>query len=162
MNLGDSFKVFPAGGTGSYTLVGDPGSGNVFSLDKPTGIISVVASLPSGTNADLSNLVLAPLGTLSPTFASNILSYTATESYLNTPITVTPTSVDANAVIQVIYAGATNVVLSGNASGSLNLDPNPAVPNVVTVRVICPAVGNGASPSAAAAKTVRLGVAKFG
>ena len=135
LNLGDSFKVFPAGGTGAYNIVGDPGSGNVFSLDKPTGKISVVASLPAGTNSDLANLVLAPLGTLSPTFVSNVLSYTATESYLNTPITVTPTSVDANAVIQVIYAGATNVVLSGNASGPLNLDPNPSVPNVVTLRV---------------------------
>ncbi len=92
-------------------------------------------NVPSvSTNASLSSLVLTPAGTLSPAFASNVLSYVATESYGSTP-TVTATSADSAATIQLIYNNTTNVVTSGNPSGALALNPNPGVTNIVDVRV---------------------------
>lgn len=157
---GDSFQIFSPGGSGSITVAGLPGVGLNWNFSPASGVLSVVAPPSGNTNSDLANLLLTPLGTLSPTFVSNVLSYTATESYANSPITVTPTSVDANALIEVLYAGATNVVLSGNASGALNLDPNPAVPNVVTVRVTGSTTNNYAvtvtrQPSQVATNLVR-------
>jgi autotransporter-associated beta strand protein len=54
--VGDSFPVFPPGGTGSVTVVGNAGPGQAFSLNKTTGVISVVASLPSSTSLNYTNL----------------------------------------------------------------------------------------------------------
>jgi autotransporter-associated beta strand protein len=90
----------------------------------------------NSTNAYLAGLAVTPAGTLSPVFASNILSYTTTEAYPNTPVTVTPTTADPNATIQVIFAGATNSVASGSPSAPLPLDPNPLLTNTATVRVV--------------------------
>jgi len=56
LSIGDSFPVFPAGGTGTVTVTGNAGPGQAFSLNKTTGVISVVASLPSPTTLNYANL----------------------------------------------------------------------------------------------------------
>jgi autotransporter-associated beta strand protein len=56
LTIGDSFPVFPAGGTGTVTVTGNAGPGQAFSLNKTTGVISVVASLPAPTTLNYANL----------------------------------------------------------------------------------------------------------
>lgn len=53
--LGDSFPVFPAGGTGTATVVGDAGAGLAFSLNPATGVVSVVAA-PTSTTLHFTDL----------------------------------------------------------------------------------------------------------
>jgi autotransporter-associated beta strand protein len=106
-----------------------------FDLGLQAILVNYSASTAASTNANLSNLVVTPAGMLSPGFAANTLSYGETEAYPNSPITVTPTTADAGATIQVIYGGATNAVASGAPSGPLALDANPLVLNGVKVRV---------------------------
>ena len=92
-------------------------------------------NVPSvSSNAFLSNLVLTAAGTLTPGFAPNVLNYTAAAAYGSAP-TVTATSADGAATIQVIYDNVTNAVSSGSPSGALALNPNPGVPNILDVRV---------------------------
>ncbi|KHJ37930.1 autotransporter-associated beta strand repeat [Pedobacter glucosidilyticus] len=67
-------------------------------------------------NADLSALAISS-GTLTPTFAANTTSYTASVSNATTSITVTPTRAETTATITVNGVAVT----SGNASGAINL-----------------------------------------
>ena len=84
------------------------------------------------TNANLSALVLSS-GTLSPAFAANTTSYTASVNNAVSSITVTPTVEQANATIQVrVNAGSYTSVTSGTASGALSLNVGS---NTVDVRV---------------------------
>ncbi|MBV8388274.1 MAG: cadherin-like beta sandwich domain-containing protein [Mucilaginibacter sp.] len=66
--------------------------------------------------ATLSNLTLSS-GSLTPTFASGTINYTASVANAITSIAVTPTTTDATATVKV--NGFT--VISGNASGAINL-----------------------------------------
>ena len=80
-------------------------------------ILSTGEIVPNGsTNANLSNITLST-GTLSPVFASETTSYTATVSNATTSITLTPTAAEGTATITV--NGAT--VASGAASASIPL-----------------------------------------
>ena len=67
-------------------------------------------------NANLFNLVLSA-GTLTPSFSSSIISYTASVSNGTTSITVTPTTAESHATLTVNGIA----VASGNASGSIAL-----------------------------------------
>jgi hypothetical protein len=91
-------------------------------------------SFVPSTNAYLSSLAVSTTGALTPDFTSNELSYTASEVYNGAP-TITPTSADPNATINIIYDGTTNPITSGTASAPLTLDPDLSVPNVVDVQV---------------------------
>jgi hypothetical protein len=81
----------------------------------------------------LMNLVLSS-GTLSPSFSTNVLSYTATVGDAVSNITVTPTAASATSVIsvQVNGGGYTNAVVSGSPSDPLSLNEGA---NTVDVRV---------------------------
>jgi hypothetical protein len=73
-------------------------------------------------NANLANLVLSS-GPLAPAFNPAITNYTAIVPYNTNSVTVTPTSADANATIQVrVNGGAFSNVLSGTASPPLPLN----------------------------------------
>jgi hypothetical protein len=71
-------------------------------------------------NADLTSLVLTPAGTLTPSFASGQLVYSATNIYGSSP-TVTVTNADVTATSQLIYNGVTNALTSGTDSSPLSL-----------------------------------------
>ena len=136
----DTFAIFSAtnyGGAFTNITPATPGAGLVWNTNTLTtdGTLRITSTGGASSDANLAALVVTPAGTLSPAFDSNTVAYAATEAYANSPITVTPTSSDVGAVIQVIYGGATNVVTSGNPSGPLALDANPSVPNVAQVRV---------------------------
>jgi len=81
------------------------------------------------TNADLSNLTLSA-GPLDQVFQANQLRYTATVGFLAASTTVTPTTDDASATVEVNGVAVT----SGTASGpiSLNEGPNNEISVIVT------------------------------
>ena len=72
-------------------------------------------------------------GTLSPSFSSATVSYTASVSNAISSVTVTPTKIDANASIQVrVNNGTYATVNSGSASGALALNVGS---NTIDVKV---------------------------
>ena len=102
-NLG--FKV----SVGAFSELQVVASGSVYADNFSATTLSA--------NADLSALALSS-GTLTPTFASDTTSYTASVSNATTSITVTPTVSQANATVKV-----NNVtVTSGTASGAIALE----------------------------------------
>ncbi|BCU78752.1 esterase-like activity of phytase family protein [Luteolibacter sp. LG18] len=96
------------------------------SADSSAATITV----SSLTNADLAGLTLST-GTLSPSFATGTLAYTAGVSNATTGITVTPTKSDVNATITVNGTAVT----SGPASGNIPLNVGD---NAITVVVTAP------------------------
>jgi hypothetical protein len=95
--------------------------------------VTVPGSVAS-TNAYLTSLTLNPALTFAPAFASNVLSYAATEAYGSVP-TVTVTNADLTAANQLIYNGATNLLASGAMSSLPVLNLNLGTTNVVQVQV---------------------------
>ena len=66
-------------------VLNDTSGGNVFSVDTSGNSLVLKfapAVSPASTNADLISLVLSPAGTLSPTFASNVFNFAATNAYI--------------------------------------------------------------------------------
>ena len=90
-------------------------------------VLTVTRQSPS-TNALLVGLAPSS-GTLSPSFSSNVFSYTASATYLTTNITLTPTVADATAGVTVNGTA----VASGSPSGLINLSVGT---NPITVSVI--------------------------
>jgi hypothetical protein len=89
---------------------------------------------PVSTNASLTSLTLNPALTFVPAFASNVMSYAATEAYGSVP-TVMVTNANLNATNQLIYNGATNQLASGVASSAPVLNLTLGGTNVVQVQV---------------------------
>jgi hypothetical protein len=119
-------KVTTTGTTGVFTVAVTgltQGSAYTFKAyaTNPRGTVYTALDTLStlSTNANLSALVPSS-GTLSPAFAANTTSYTASVNNAVSSITVTPTVEQANATIQVrVNAGAYTSVTSGTASGAL-------------------------------------------
>lgn len=89
-------------------------------------------TIPSGSNALLSDLVVSP-GTLSPVFAGAMLAYSVSESSSTTSATVTPTVAIAGATISAsINGGAFNTAVSGSAI-PVSLNPGN---NTVSLKVL--------------------------
>jgi hypothetical protein len=87
-----------------------------------TTYTSVATFTTLSTNANLSSLTLRS-GTLTPTFASDTTSYTASVTNATSSITVTPTVSQANASMQVrVNGGSYSSVTSGSESGMLALN----------------------------------------
>ena len=98
------------------------------------GSLQVIGGVAVSANAYLTSLALTPAGTLTPSFATNVFSYTATEAYGNNPAVIV-TNADLTATNLLIYNNTTNPLVSGVTSGALTLNPNPSVTNIVTVQV---------------------------
>ncbi|KAA9353426.1 DUF11 domain-containing protein [Larkinella humicola] len=125
---------FPTAGTASFTLVVAtvPGSeGNILTTtatvssgitdpNSDNNTASVSTSVVSGS-ADLSNLTLS-VGSFSTAFFPSVTSYSATVGNATSSLTVTPTSANSNAGIQVRgNGGSYGSVASGAASDPLAL-----------------------------------------
>jgi hypothetical protein len=120
----DEFIMRPAEGAEAFSTI------TITSFQVET-----IVPLPAlSSNAYLANLVLSTSGALTPAFASNILSYAATQTYGVSP-TVTPTTADPTATINLIYNSVTNPITSGSPSAPLALNADPAEPNVVDLQV---------------------------
>ena len=93
----------PAGDPGSTVVTGISGDTLVGTYWDPTASQKagfMATPIPLSPNANLAALALSE-GTLSPAFASNTVSYTATVPNATTSITVTPTVAQANATVTV-------------------------------------------------------------
>ena len=103
---------------------------------RPTSMTSIGAfeysNNTSSNNANLSSLSLS-VGTLSPSFASDTISYLSSVSNATSSITATPTRSEPNATIEIrINGGTYSSVTSGTASGSLALNVGS---NSIEIRV---------------------------
>ena len=93
---------------------------------------TVIITREVSNNANLSSLILS-IGTLSPVFGSETISYTASEPNTVSNISVTAVKSDGNAVIQArINGGSWVLITSGSASESFNLNTGA---NTLEVRV---------------------------
>jgi hypothetical protein len=116
--------------TGLVTVTGvAPSTSSTVTITTSRTSYPSATATVSGTSASnistLSGLTLSS-GTLSPTFTSSRLSYTATVATDTSTVTVTPTRSEANATITV--NGTT--VASGSPSGSISLSTGA---NTITV-----------------------------
>ncbi|MFC4778173.1 cadherin-like beta sandwich domain-containing protein [Paenibacillus sp. GCM10023252] len=100
----------------------------VTAQDGTTKTYTVTVTRAASSNADLSGLTLSD-GTLSPSFASGTISYTADTANSVSTLTVTPTAADSGATVKV--NGST--VASGSASGPISLTAGSG--NTVTILV---------------------------
>ena len=108
--------LWSASATGGAWYFNDQTSGTTDLI-----VTGTVAAIPS-SDATLSALTTTA-GTLTPSFASATIGYTATVPYTTTSVTVTPTRNQANATIQArVNGGSYYSVTSGSASGPLNLN----------------------------------------
>ena len=111
-NTGISSTLVDATGNSSATMYNFAKTGNTSNWISPT----------FSTDANLSNFTLSS-GTLSPSFSSGTISYTASVSSATSSVTVTPTAADGNATIQARVNGSSYTsVTSGNASSALSLN----------------------------------------
>jgi len=94
-----------------------------------------ITSLAAGasTNAYLLSLVVGP-GTYTPTFASIVLTYAATNYLPNNQVTVTVTNADLTAINTLIYNGTSQGTLASGSPSSL-LTMTQGTANVVNVLV---------------------------
>jgi len=122
--------IIPNAGVTNVSVVFTPTDGVDYS--SVTNLVPVTIN-PS-SNAYLTSFGLNPAGTLTPGFATNIFSYTATETYGNQP-SVTVTNADLSATNQLVYNHTTNLLVSGVTSAALTLNPNPGITNMVQVQV---------------------------
>jgi len=83
---GDSFSLFPAGGTGSVTVSGNAGAGLAFSFSPASGVLSVVTAA-----APLSGLKF----TAGPVISGTSLTISATNTGAGTVYLLTSTNVAA-------------------------------------------------------------------
>jgi autotransporter-associated beta strand protein len=109
---GDSFHVFPAGGTGTLTLAGSPGPGLAWNFDVPSGVLSVVQSV-SVTPPHLTNAISG--GNLNLSWPADHLGWR-----LEAQINPRSTGLSNN---WVTVAGSTNVT-------SVSIPVSPANPTV--------------------------------
>jgi hypothetical protein len=133
--------------TASVPLTLGVGSTNVVQVQVVSQDLSVtnlyvvdvtVLPPPLSTNALLASLSITPAGTLYPIpFNSGTMSYTATNTYLNNPVTVAATSADANATLALNFnrGGYGAAVTNTLSAGGNNLLLNPPV-NTVAVQVV--------------------------
>ncbi len=96
-----------------------------YAASDPATTIGPITQL--STDATLSNLAISA-GTLTPGFAAGIITYTDSVAYSTSPITVTPTTNQANATVTV----NTVAVTSGQPSGGITLK---AGANTITIVV---------------------------
>jgi autotransporter-associated beta strand protein len=106
---GDSFSIFPAGGTGSVTVSGNAGSGLAFSFSPASGVLSVVSAA-----APLSGLKF----TASPVISGTSLTISATNTGAGTVYLLTSTNV---ATFINTWTPIWTNVLTGNGSFTTNL-----------------------------------------
>jgi len=106
------------------------------SSNQVVSLSGLVPPVTASTNALLASLSITPPGILDPTFASGTMGYMATNTYVNSLVTVTASSVDANATLQFSFNGGgygaavTNNLTSG--SSTLVLPTNTVAVQVVS------------------------------
>ncbi|MCG9898535.1 MAG: FG-GAP-like repeat-containing protein, partial [Hydrotalea sp.] len=104
-------------------IMGDFDGDGKLDLSAPSDVGNTLSLIRNNnSNANLASLV-TNVGTLSPVFSSNTISYTTSVSNSTSTIVVTPTVSDPNASIQLrINNGTYSTITSGSPSNSLSLN----------------------------------------
>ena len=126
---------FVNGSVPSLVTVGDGGAAGTTSLSISNSQLYLVVSSGStvSTNAFLTSITITPAGSLSPGFATNVLTFSATNAFGSSP-TITVTNAHPTATNRLIYNGSSLGTLnSGTASAPLTL--TLGVTNVLQVLV---------------------------
>ena len=139
------FTAYYSTNGNTWTQLGSP---RTFAMSAPALVGLAVASgsamttttntfsnlnFSASTNACLFSLVVSP-GTYTPTFASNVLTYVATNYLPNNQVTVTVTNADLTATNILIYNGSSQGTLASGSPSSL-LTMTQGTANVVKVLV---------------------------
>ena len=146
---GASSNIFAAYYSTNGNIWTQLGSSRTFTMSAPALVGLAVASgsastattntfsnlnFSASTNAYLFSLVISP-GLYTPIFASNVLTYAATNYLPNNRVTVTVTNADLTATNTLIYNGASQgTLVSGSTSSLLTLTQGAT--NVVKVIVM--------------------------
>ena len=136
--LNQNFQIFSAvaAPVGNFSsIVPAPATGLAWSFNPTNGKLTAVTGVsPSAsTNAYLTSVVLTPAGALSPSFATNGFSYTATNAFTDIP-TVTVTNADSTATNTLFLNGVSQgAITSGVPSMALTLNVGS---NNVAVQVV--------------------------
>ena len=119
----------------SLVTVGDGGTAGTTTLSISNSQLYLVVSSGStvSTNAFLTSITITPAGSLSPGFATNVLTYSATNAFGSSP-TITVTNADPTATNRLTFNGSPLGTLNtGTASTPLTL--TLGVTNVLQVLV---------------------------
>ena len=125
------------GGIATFSIVFTPGaklprnaSLRIVSNDTSTPLFTVALTGTgiASPNADLAGISLPVPMTISPAFAANVTSYTATTVFNRRSVVITPTALNAISGIKVNG----NAVTSGAAAAPINLTTGP---NIITIVV---------------------------
>ncbi len=132
--LGNTFQLFSTAVVGSFSSTVLPVTPDGLTWTNKLAVDGtiVVVAAPISSNAYLTSLVLSPAGTLSPTFGSNVFTYTATNAFGISP-TVKVVNANLTATNKLIYNNVTNSLASGVASSPLALTLGVNNPVVVEV-----------------------------
>ena len=129
------------GGATTASITVSPSTNTTYTVtvtDGTTGCANsgsgTVTILPS-TNALLASLAITPAGTLFPTFATNVYSYNATNTYANKTVTVAAAGANTNATLSLNFNGGG---YGAAVTNSLSIGGNTLVlpTNTVAVRVV--------------------------
>jgi len=103
---GDSFQVFPAGGTGSPTIVGQLDSGLAWSFNHVTGVLSVIGQAPSiGFGVTNGVMTLSwPIGS-KLIWQTNSLSTGLNANWTDYPDTSNPVNITIDPTIPTAFFG---------------------------------------------------------
>jgi autotransporter-associated beta strand protein len=105
---GDTFPIFPAGGSGSVSVVGDAGPGLSFSFNPATGVLSVVGAGGSPTlNYTSANNIMtfSWTGAYKLMWQTNALNVGLSTNWVDYPDASNPVNVTINPVIKSAFFG---------------------------------------------------------
>jgi autotransporter-associated beta strand protein len=107
---GDTFQIFPAGGSGSVSVVGDAGPGLSFSFNPASGVLSVVGDggAPTLNYTSANNVItFSWTGAYKLIWQTNALHVGLSTNWVNYPDTSNPVQVTIDPVIQSAFFGLT-------------------------------------------------------
>jgi len=135
--------LWSPGGATSQTITVSPSTNTTYTVtvtDGTTGCVgggSGTVTILASTNALLSGLSISP-GALSQTFNSGTTSYTATNTYPATNVTVTATSADGTATLALSFntGGSYSIPLTNGVASVTNTMSLSSPANVLAVQVV--------------------------
>lgn len=111
---GDSFAIFPAGGTGSLSVAGSPGAGLVWNFNAASGVLNVASSIPSPTPLNYTNLgggvyQFSWTGAFKLQWQTNAASVGIKTNWVDYPITTNPVNVTNDATVPTTFLRLINL-----------------------------------------------------
>jgi autotransporter-associated beta strand protein len=105
---GDSFQIFPAGGSGSIAVSGSPGAGLNWNFSAASGVLGVVSSTPSPTPLNYTPVSPGVIqfswtGAFKLQYQTNAASVGLKTNWVDYPITTNPVNVTNNPAVPTTF-----------------------------------------------------------